>query len=131
MDANDKQADQNGFTQFLAKPVVSVIVAAIVGMTGATGVQMSIPARSDAFTSGDALKLEYRLMQHIEQRVNERLDHYTNHELIHVRQSFKHSLNAVQNEIPPQALRDRVIALEESARRKDADFKVPTRQWRY
>ena len=112
------------------KPIFQILLAALVGVSGATGVQLSMPnARSDAFTGKQALEMELRLMAKFEERINHRFDEFVRHELAFLRTECNGAIIALQAKLPPQALRERVIALEEHARQQDPSYKPPTRKW--
>jgi hypothetical protein len=113
-----------------SKPFVNIVLAALVGMTGATGVQLSLPtARSDSFTGKMALEMELRLMTAVDHRVNSHITRFSRHEMAMLKNEIMGAIKHLESNLPPQPLRERVISLEEFARRQEPNFAPPTRKW--
>ena len=112
------------------RPFLQVAFAIVVGMFGATGVQLTFTdARSDAYTGKDALELEIRMMTAVDDKIRFHISQFTKHELQGVKNEIMAAIEHLQYSMPSQALRERVQELEDFARQQDTSFKPPTRKW--
>lgn len=128
----DEPRKNGSDTPLFNKPLIQIILAAFVGVSGATGVQLSMPGmRSDAFTGKQALELELRVIQAVEDKVNNRIAQFTKHEMALLKHDITSAIRNLEHNLPPQPLRERVIALEEFARRQDQNYQIPTRKWNH